>query len=85
VAASSDSNSLVSSRRRTSSGFQFLEKGIHVLAPGDRVDEDDYLRVSKVTADFACQRFHGRIPRETPWYADEDLRQEAKFILKLAR
>jgi uncharacterized protein YecE (DUF72 family) len=48
-------------------------------------DGPRYPRANEVTADFAYVRFHGHAPREAPWYADEDLRQEAKFIRRLAR
>lgn len=37
-----------------------------------------------VTADFAYLRYHGRTPREAPCYTDEELREEAVFIERLA-
>ena len=41
-------------------------------------------RVDEVTTDFAFLRFHGRTPREAPWYADGQLEREARFIEQLA-
>ena len=41
-------------------------------------------RVDEVTTDFAYLRFHGRTPREAPWYADGQLEREARFIEQLA-
>jgi uncharacterized protein YecE (DUF72 family) len=38
-----------------------------------------------VTADFAYLRYHGRTPREAPFYTDEELREEAAFIERLAK
>lgn len=40
-------------------------------------------RVDRVTADFAYLRFHGRTPREAPWYTDEQLAREARYIERL--
>jgi uncharacterized protein YecE (DUF72 family) len=48
-------------------------------------DGPQFQRVNRVTADFAYLRLHGRMPREAPWYTDEELRQEATFIDRLAR
>jgi uncharacterized protein YecE (DUF72 family) len=48
-------------------------------------DGPRFPRVDQVTADFAYLRFHGRTPREAPWYGDEQLRREATFIERLVR
>jgi uncharacterized protein YecE (DUF72 family) len=42
-------------------------------------------RHNVVTADFAYLRYHGRTPREAPFYTDGELREEAAFIERLAR
>jgi uncharacterized protein YecE (DUF72 family) len=47
-------------------------------------DSPRYPCVEEVTADFAYLRFHGRTPTEAPFYADAQLRQEARGIQKLA-
>lgn len=47
-------------------------------------DGPRFPRVNEITADFAYLRFHGRTPREAPWYADEQLEREARFIEQLA-
>ena len=47
-------------------------------------DGPRFPRVNEITADFAYLRFHGRMPREAPWYADEQLEREALFIERLA-
>ena len=46
-------------------------------------DGPRFPRVDRVTADFAYLRFHGRTPREAPFYADKQLLQEARFIERL--
>jgi len=48
-------------------------------------DGPRFPRVDQVTTDFAYLRFHGRTPREAPWYGDEQLRREATFIERLIR
>ena len=48
-------------------------------------DGSRYPRVNTVTADFAYFRFHGRIPPEAPFYADQQLRSEAESIERIAR
>jgi uncharacterized protein YecE (DUF72 family) len=48
-------------------------------------DGPRFPRVDFVTADFAYFRFHGRTPPEAPWYSDQELRREVKFIESLAR
>ena len=47
-------------------------------------DGPRFPRVDEVTTDFAYLRFHGRTPQEAPWYADEQLEREARFIQQLA-
>jgi uncharacterized protein YecE (DUF72 family) len=47
-------------------------------------DGPRFPRVDEVTTDFAYLRFHGRTPQAAPWYADEQLVQEAQFIERLA-
>ncbi len=41
-------------------------------------------RHNVVTTDFAYLRYHGRTPREAPFYTDGELREEAAFIERLA-
>jgi uncharacterized protein YecE (DUF72 family) len=48
-------------------------------------DGPRYPRVNRLTADFTYLRFHGRTPLEAPFYADEQLRQEARLIEGLSR
>jgi uncharacterized protein YecE (DUF72 family) len=47
-------------------------------------DGPRFPRIDEVTTEFAYLRFHGRTPREAPWYADEQLQREARFIKQLA-
>ena len=47
-------------------------------------DGPRFPRVDVVTTDFAYLRFHGRTPPEAPWYADEHLEREARFLERLA-
>lgn len=42
-------------------------------------------RHNRATADFTYLRFHGRTPREAPCYREDELREEARFIERLAR
>jgi uncharacterized protein YecE (DUF72 family) len=42
-------------------------------------------RINEVTSAFAYLRFHGRAPLEAPFYTDEELEQEARFIEGLVR
>jgi uncharacterized protein YecE (DUF72 family) len=46
-------------------------------------DGPRFPRVNEVTTDFAYLRFHGRTPQEAPWYAEEQLEREARFIEQL--
>lgn len=48
-------------------------------------DGPRFPRVDRVTADFAYLRFHGRTPREAPFYADQQLLRESRFIESLLR
>jgi uncharacterized protein YecE (DUF72 family) len=48
-------------------------------------DGPRFPRVDQVTTDFAYLRFHGRMPREAPWYSDEELQREGMFIERLVR
>jgi uncharacterized protein YecE (DUF72 family) len=61
----------------TDETYQLLRRYSAALCIADSLR---YPRVDKVTADFAYLRFHGRMPREAPFYTDEQLRHEAKFV-----
>ncbi|HTL62683.1 MAG TPA: DUF72 domain-containing protein [Nitrospira sp.] len=47
-------------------------------------DGPRYPRIHRLTANFAYLRFHGRTPPEAPWYAEEQLEREARFVDGLA-
>jgi uncharacterized protein YecE (DUF72 family) len=47
-------------------------------------DGPHFPRVDQVTTDFAYLRFHGRTPRDAPFYPDEQLVREARLVGWLA-
>jgi uncharacterized protein YecE (DUF72 family) len=65
----------------TDETYRLLTRFGAALCIADSATRD---RRNVVTADFACLRYHGRTPRMAPFYRDDELREEARFIERLA-